>query len=179
MALASYTIDPSHSAVAFAVRHMVVAKARGRFTRFSGSFAFDAEDHGKSHVEVTIEAASIDTHEAQRDGHLKSADFFDVENHKEITFKSKKITGSGSDLKVTGDLTIRGVTHEVTLDVEHHGGGKDPWGNERIGFSAKTNINRKDYGLTWNQALETGGVLVSEKVEIEIDVEATKDKAAA
>lgn len=179
MALTNYTIDASHSAVGFAVRHMVVAKTRGRFTKFSGSFAFDAENPAASHVAVTIDVASIDTHDAQRDGHLRSPDFFDAENHKEITFKSKRVEGKGADLKVIGDLTIRGVTHEVTLDVEYAGGGKDPWGNERAGFAAKTSLNRKDYGLSWNAALETGGVLVGEKVEIEIDVEAIKDKAAA
>ena len=179
MALTNYTIDASHSAVGFAVRHMVVAKTRGRFTKFSGSFAFDAENPAASHVAVTIDVASIDTHDAQRDGHLRSPDFFDAENHKEITFKSKRVEGKGADLKVIGDLTIRGVMHEVTLDVEYAGGGKDPWGNERAGFAAKTSLNRKDYGLSWNAALETGGVLVGEKVEIEIDVEAIKDKAAA
>lgn len=179
MASAKYTIDSAHSSVAFSVRHMVVAKTRGRFTKFSGSFAFDPEDASKSHVDVAIDVSSIDTHEAQRDGHLKGADFFDAEKFKELTFKSKRVEGSGSDLRVTGDLTIKGVTHEVTLDVEYNGAGKDPWGNERAGFSAKTSINRKDYGLTWNQALETGGLLVGEKVEIEIDVEALKEKAAA
>lgn len=179
MALASYSIDSVHSSVNFAVRHMVVAKTRGQFKKFSGTFAFDPADLANSHVSVTIDAASIDTGDAQRDGHLRAADFLDVENHKEITFKSKRIEGSGSELRVVGDLTIRGVSREVTLDVEHHGGGKDPWGNERIGFSAKTAINRKDFGLTWNQTLETGGLLVGEKVEIEIDVEGIKDKAAA
>lgn len=179
MALANYTIDTSHSSVGFAVRHMVIAKTRGRFTKFAGTFAFDPEKPSASHVSVTIDVASIDTHDAQRDGHLRSPDFFDAENHKELTFKSKRVEGSGSDYKVTGDLTIRGTTHEVVLDVEYAGGGKDPWGNERVGFTARTSINRKDYGLTWNAALETGGVLVGEKVEIEIDVEALKDKAAA
>jgi polyisoprenoid-binding protein YceI len=179
MALASYSIDTTHSSVNFAVRHMVVAKVRGRFTKFSGSFAFDSADLSKSSVSVAIDVASIDTHEPQRDGHLRSPDFLDAENHKEITFKSTRVEGSGSELRVVGDLTIRGVTREVTLDVEHHGGGKDPWGNEKVGFSAKTSINRKDFGLAWNQVLETGGVLVGEKVEIEIDVEAVKDKAAA
>lgn len=179
MALANYTIDTVHSSVGFAVRHMVVAKTRGVFTKFSGTFAFDADDLSKSQVEVTIDAASIDTREAQRDAHLKSADFLDVEKHPEITFKSKRVERSDGDLRVIGDLTIHGVTREAALDVEHHGAGKDPWGNEKIGFSAKTTINRKDFGLTWNAALETGGVLVGEKVEIDIDVEGTKAKAAA
>jgi len=179
MALANYTIDAAHSSVGFSVRHLVIAKVRGRFTKFSGTFSFDQEDPSKSQVEVTIDAASIDTHDAQRDGHLRSADFFDVESHKELTFKSKRVEGSGSELRLIGDLTIRGVSHEVALDVEYSGGTKDPWGNEKIGFSAKTSIHRKDYGLTWNAALETGGVVVGEKVEIEIDVEGTKAKAAA
>lgn len=179
MALANYTIDTVHSSVGFAVRHMVVAKTRGVFTKFSGTFAFDPDDLSKSQVEVTIDAASIDTREAQRDAHLKSADFLDVEKHPEITFKSKRVERSDGDLRVIGDLTIRGVTREVALEAEYHGAGKDPWGNEKIGFSARTTINRKDFGLTWNAALETGGVLVGDKVEIDIDVEGTKAKAAA
>ena len=130
-------------------------------------------------MSVTIDVASIDTNEAQRDGHLKSPDFFDAENHKEMTFKSKRVEGKGSDLKVIGDLTIRGTTHEVTLDVEYAGISKDPWGNEKAGFEAKTTINRKDFGLVWNAVLETGGVAVGEKVEITLDIEALKDKAAA
>ncbi len=179
MPLTNFTIDAVHSSVAFSVRHLVVAKARGRFSKFSGAFAFDAEDVSKSHVEVTIDVASIDTNDAQRDGHLKSPDFFDAENHKEMTFKSKRVEGKGSDLKVIGDLTIRGTTHEVTLDVEYAGISKDPWGNEKAGFEAKTTINRKDFGLVWNAVLETGGVAVGEKVEITLDIEALKDKAAA
>ncbi len=179
MSLTNFTIDAAHSSVAFSVRHLVVAKARGRFSKFSGAFAFDDADPAKSHVSVTIDVASIDTNEAQRDGHLKSPDFFDVENHKEMTFKSKRVEGKGADLKVIGDLTIRGATHEVTLDVEYAGISKDPWGNEKAGFSAKTYIHRKDYGLVWNAVLETGGVAVSDKVEIELDIEALKDKAAA
>jgi polyisoprenoid-binding protein YceI len=179
MALASYTIDATHSSVGFAVRHLVIAKVRGVFTRFTGSFAFDAEDLSKSQVTVTIDASSIDTREAQRDGHLKSADFFDVEKFKDLTFKSTRVEGTGSELKVTGELTMHGVTKEVTLDVEHEGTGKDPWGNERQGFSAKGAVNRKDFGLVWNQTLDAGGVALGEKVEISIDVEGIKDKAAA
>lgn len=179
MALTNFTIDAAHSHVNFSVRHLVVAKVRGRFTKFAGTFAFDAESPANSHVSVSIDAGSIDTSDAQRDGHLKSPDFFDVENHKEITFKSKSVEGKGSAFKVTGDLTIHGVTKEVTLDVEYAGISKDPWGNEKAGFEAKTTINRKDYGLVWNAILETGGVAVGEDVKIELDVEALKDKAAA
>lgn len=179
MSLGTYTIDASHSSVGFAVRHLVIAKVRGVFTRFTGSFAFDPQDLSKSHVTVTIDASSIDTREAQRDGHLKSADFFDVEKFKELTFKSTRVEGTGTELKVTGELTMHGVTKEVTLDVEHEGTGKDPWGNDRQGFSAKGTVNRKDFGLVWNQTLDAGGVALGEKVEISIDVEGIKDKAAA
>ena len=174
MALTNYTIDASHSAVGFAVRHMVVAKTRGRFTKFSGSFAFDAENPAASHVAVTIDVASIDTHDAQRDGHLRSPDFFDAENHKEITFKSKRVEGKGADLKVIGDLTIRGVMHEVTLDVEYAGGGKDPWGNERAGFSTQAIVNRKEFGMVWNAALDQGGVMLGDEVTLTIDLETIK-----
>jgi len=179
MALASYSIDPAHSSVGFAVRHLVIAKVRGVFTRFTGTFAFDAEDLSRSHVAVTLDASSIDTREAQRDGHLKSADFFDVEKFRELTFKSTRVEGTGTELKVTGDLTMHGVTKEVTLDVEHEGSGKDAWGNDRLGFSAKGTVNRKDFGLVWNQTLDAGGVALGDKVELSIDVEGIKDKAAA
>ncbi|MFO0592616.1 MAG: YceI family protein [Polyangiaceae bacterium] len=179
MSLTNFTIDAAHSHVNFSVRHLVVAKVRGRFTKFSGAFAFDPAAPAQSHVAVSIDVNSIDTSDAQRDGHLKSPDFFDAENHKEITFKSKSVEGKGSDFKVTGDLTIHGVTKEVTLDVEYAGISKDPWGNEKAGFEAKTTINRKDFGLVWNAVLETGGVAVGEDVKIELDIEALKDKAAA
>ncbi len=176
--MATYTIDNAHSDVSFSVRHMVFAKVRGHFTKWTAALEVDPADPSKSSVQVTIEAASIDTREAQRDGHLKSADFLDVEKHPQITFKSRRIErAQKGHYKVTGDLTIRGVTHEVPLDIEELGGGKDPYGNERVGYNAKATITRTDWGLKWNQTLEAGGVLVGEKVDIEIEVEAIKPKS--
>ena len=171
--MTTYTIDYQHSDVGFSVRHMVFAKVRGHFTKWSADLAFDAADPAKSSLSVAIEAASIDTREPQRDAHLRSPDFLEAEKFPQLTFKSTKVEKTG-DKKyvVSGDLTIRGVARPVKLDVEELGGGKDPWGNERVAFAAKTRINRGDYGLKWNQALEAGGVLVAEQVDIEIDVEA-------
>ena len=175
MSQTEYNFDTSHSHVAFTVRHMVFAKARGEFTKWSGTAKLDESDLSKSSIEVSIDVASIDTHEEKRDGHLKSADFFDVENHPQMTFRGTGIEAKGQGkLALTGDLTIRGTTRPVTLEVEELGRGKDPWGNERVGFAAKTSINRTDFGLKWNQVLEAGGMLVGEKVDIEIDVELTK-----
>jgi polyisoprenoid-binding protein YceI len=180
MAVEQWNIDPAHSGVYFVVRHMVVSKVRGSFTRWSGVITSDDASPSASQVQARIEVASIDTREPQRDGHLKSADFFDVEHYPEITFRGTRVEPvDAQQLRVTGDLTIRDVTRPVTLEVEILGRGKDPWGNERIGFSAKTSINRGDFGLKWNQVLESGGVLVAEKVEIEIEVEATKAQPAA
>jgi polyisoprenoid-binding protein YceI len=175
--MTTYSIDNSHSDVGFSVRHMVFAKVRGHFNKWTASLSFDAADPTKSSVTVEIDAGSIDTREPQRDGHLKSPDFLDVVSHPTITFKSRHVEGAGpKKFKATGDLTIRGVTREVVLDVEELGAGKDPWGNERVLFNAKTAIDRTDYGLKWNQALEAGGVLVGERVDIEIDVEAVAGK---
>ncbi|MBI2391438.1 MAG: YceI family protein [Deltaproteobacteria bacterium] len=171
--MANWVIDNSHSHIDFSVRHMVFAKVRGAFRKWNAQLAL-AEDLASSTVNVEVEVASIDTGEEKRDGHLRSADFFDAETHPKMTFASKRIDKTQGTLLVVGDLTIHGVTKEVALDVEETGRGKDPWGNERVGFSAKTSINRADYGLTWNAALETGGVLVGEKVEISIEVEAVK-----
>jgi polyisoprenoid-binding protein YceI len=174
MAREKWNFDATHSSVDFVVRHMAVSKVRGRFTKWSGSVEFDPANLADASLSVSIDVDSIDTHEAQRDGHLKSPDFFDAANHPKITFEGKKVEASGSDLKITGDLTIRGTTKSVTLEGEYLGTGKDPWGGTRAGFSAKTSIEREDFGLTWNAALETGGVLVGKKVEIEIDVELVK-----
>lgn len=166
-------IDTSHSGVHFIVRHMVVSKVRGVFGAFSGTIDYDAENVERSKVQVEIDAASIDTREAKRDAHLRSADFFDVENFPKLTFQSTGVKKTGDDtLAVTGDLTIHGVTRPVTLKVEQSGGGKDPWGNERLVWSATTDINRKDFGLNWNQVLEAGGLLVSEKIVIELEIQA-------
>ena len=177
--MTTWNIDTSHSGIHFSVRHMVIAKVRGAFDRFSGVVELDESNPAASKVSVRIEAASIDTREEKRDAHLRSADFFDVAQYPELTFTSTKIEKlGGDDYRVTGDLTIHGVTKEVVLDAESLGAGKDPWGNDRIAFSAKTAVNRKDFGLTWNQALETGGVLVGEKIEISLDVQAVKAAAS-
>jgi len=174
--MTSYTIDPAHSVADFKVRHLMVSNVRGEFSGVTGTVQFDAENPANSNVEATIPVNTIQTREPQRDTHLKSADFFDVENFPQITFVSTKVAKKGDEeYKVTGDLTIHGVTKEVTLDVEGPAPeAKDPWGNLKSGASAKTKINRKDFGLEWNMALETGGVLVGEDVQIHLDLELTK-----
>lgn len=172
--MTSYTIDSAHSNVDFSIRHLVVAKVRGSFTRFTGSLELDPDDVTRSRVTAEIEAASISTNEEKRDAHLRSADFFDVETYPLLTFASKRVERVGGRLHVTGDLTIRGITRPVVLRVEQLGLAKDPWGNQRAAFSASTSIDRKDYGLHWNQLLEAGGVMVGEKVEINLDIEAVQ-----
>ena len=174
-----WEIDSSHSSVHFSVRHLVIAKVRGSFARWSGTVQAPDGDFSKATVDVVIDASSIDTGVAQRDDHLKSADFFDVAQYPELRFTAKSVRPrSAGHLDVTGDLTIKGVTKEVVLSVEHHGEAKDPWGNVRAAFTAKTSIDRKEFGLTWNQVLETGGVMVGDKVDIEIEIEAVKQAAA-
>lgn len=171
----TWTIDPAHTQAGFKVKHMMIATVRGRFTDLSGTLELDEEDWTRSKVSVEIDAASIDTREEDRDAHLRSGDFLDVETHPEITFESASIEEVGDDrYTVRGDLTIRGETRPVDLDVEVEGRGRDPWGGERIGFAATTKIDRRDFGLTWNKALETGGVLVGQEVEITLDVEVVK-----
>ena len=178
MALETWKIDPSHSAIGFSVRHMVVSKTRGRFTKWSGQIRFDPANPAASSVEVTIDPASIDTADAQRDAHLRSPDFFDVEKYPVASFRSTKVEDRGGDrYDITGDLTIHGVTRPVVLDAVYEGSGKDPWGGERAGFIASTTIVRKDFGLEWNKALDTGGVLVGEKVELSLEVEAIRQAA--
>jgi polyisoprenoid-binding protein YceI len=175
--MATYSVDTAHSEISFSVRHMVFAKVRGHFKTWTVSLAYDPQNPTKSTVEVDIDAASIDTREAQRDAHLRSPDFLDAEKFPKIIFKSKRIEPSGKGhYKVVGDLTIHGETHDVALDVEETGRGKDPWGNERVGFSAKGSIERSQWGLKWNQALETGGVLVADKIDIDIEAEAIQGK---
>jgi polyisoprenoid-binding protein YceI len=178
MAQTTWTIDPAHTGIHFMARHMMFTKVRGSFKSFQGTLALDEADLTKSKVDVTIDAASVDTGEPKRDGHLKSADFFDVEKFPALTFKSKSIAKKGKDYAVTGDLTIHGVTKEIVLDADFEGKGKDPWGNEKMAFSAKTTVNREDFGLKWNQVLEAGGVLVGTKIEIELDVQAVAPKAS-
>ncbi|NVB84853.1 MAG: YceI family protein [Kofleriaceae bacterium] len=176
----NWNIDGTHSSIGFTVRHMVFSKVRGRFGSYTATLELDEADLTRSKIEVAIDAASIDTGTEQRDGHLRSADFFDVEKYPHLRFRSTRIEKDDeTSYRMIGELTIRDVTREVTLDVEATGKGKDPWGNERLGFVAKTSFNRKDYGLNWNQLLEAGGVLVGEKVEIELEIQAVKAAATA
>ena len=175
--MTTYQIDPTHSEITFTVRHMMFAKVRGHFTKWTSTLAYDTADPSKTRVQVEIDTASIDTREPQRDGHLRSGDFLDAEKFPKMVFTSKRIEPAGqSRYRVVGDLRIRDVTREVALDVEQTGGGKDPWGNERLGFSVKTAISRGEWGLKWNQALEAGGVLVSDKVDIEAEVQVVQKK---
>ena len=170
--MTTWNIDTSHSGVHFTIRHMVIAKVRGSFDRWQGTIEYDAANPAASKVSARIETASIDTREEKRDAHLRSADFFDVEKYPAMTFESTKVEKAGDDrLRVMGNLTIHGVTKEVVLDVEALGTGKDPCGNERVAFGAQVSINRKDFGLSWNQALETGGVLVGEEVHITLEAQ--------
>jgi polyisoprenoid-binding protein YceI len=174
-----WEIDSSHSSLHFSVRHLVIAKVRGSFARWSGTIQAPDGDVAKATVEVTIDASSIDTGVADRDTHLKSGDFFDVARYPELRFVGKRVQmQSAAEVDVIGDLTIKGATSEVVLRVEQHGQVKDPWGNVRAGFTARTSIDRKMFGLTWNQVLETGGVMVGDRVEIEAEIEAVKQVAA-
>ena len=172
----TYAIDPSHSTVEFIARHMMITKVRGRFGAVQGTIVVPDGSDRPSEVDVTIDAKSIDTREEQRDAHLRSADFFDTENTPVIAFKSSHIEGTADDFKITGELSMHGVTREVTLNAEFEGRGTDPWGNSKAGYSAWGKVNRKDFGLNWNAALETGGVLVSDEIKIEINVQASLAK---
>ncbi|XXF76721.1 YceI family protein [Myxococcaceae bacterium GXIMD 01537] len=178
---ASYEIDSSHSSAQFSVKHLMVSNVRGEFGKVTGAVNFDEKDPTKSTVEATIDASTINTREPKRDEHLKSPDFFDVAKYPSITFKSKSVKKAGAGkLKVAGDLTMHGVTKEVVLDVEGPSKEiKDPWGNSKAGATATTKLNRKDFGLGWNKALETGGVVVGDEVAVTIDLELTKKPDAA
>lgn len=172
-----WVIDPAHSSVEFAVKHMVIATVRGRFTQFDVQLEADEEQPLQSKVVASIDIASIDTRNADRDAHLRSADFFDLENHPQLRFVSRYIEPTGENSgRIVGDLTIRGVTREVALDTTFTGRAKSPWGQEVAGFSAETAINRKDFGLTWNRSLETGGVLVADEIKIFIEIEAIRQQ---
>jgi polyisoprenoid-binding protein YceI len=180
MPATNWEFDRSHSSVNFHVRHLMVSKVRGQFHDWRGVLELDDSDVTKSRVEVTIAAKSVDTRDTKRDDHLRSADFLDVEKFPELAFKSTKIERTGDDTaKVHGELAIHGVTRPVVLDVELSPQVKDPWGGTRTGFAAKTAISRKDFGLTWNVALEAGGLLVGDKVEITLELEAVKAAAKA
>jgi polyisoprenoid-binding protein YceI len=172
---ADYKIDADHSTVGFKIKHLAISTVPGRFTEFGGTFSFDPAKIDASKADVKVGVKSINTEQAKRDNHLRSPDFFDVEKFPDMTFKTTKIEPSSKDaFKAVGDLTIHGVTKLVTLDVKFGGAAKDPMGNERVAFSATTKINRKDFGLTWNKMLETGGLLVGEDVDISIEVEGIK-----
>ena len=176
MAKTKWNVDLAHSSVDFWVRHMMVSRAKGAFHNFEASIEADPEDLTTADISFSIDVNSIDTRNEERDKHLKSADFFDVENHPKITFKSTKIEKTGdSKYDVTGDLTIKGITRPVTFSVTYEGQGKNPWGAIVAGFSAEGKINRTDFGLTWNTPLETGGVLVGEDVYINLEIEATEE----
>ncbi|MDA8062457.1 MAG: YceI family protein [Actinomycetota bacterium] len=170
-----YTLDTSHSTIGFSARHAMVTKVRGRFDEVSGSGHFDADDPSKSSLEVVIQAKSIDTGNADRDNHLRSNDFLAMDEFPEIRFVSTSVTRDRADhYQVVGDLTIKGVTKAVTIDFEHTGAAVDPFGNHRVGFEGRTTINRKDWGVNWNAPLEAGGLLVSENINLELDVSAIK-----
>jgi polyisoprenoid-binding protein YceI len=177
-ATGTYTIDPSHSRIGFVARHAMVTKVRGSFNEFEGSGHFDAEQPANSHLELTIQAASIDTRNADRDGHLRSNDFFDMETYPTISYRSTAVEAVDADTyRVTGDLTIKGVSKPVTIDFEYTGTAVDPFGNTRLGLEGQVVVNRKDWGINWNAALDAGGVLVSEKVTLEFEVSAIKSAA--
>jgi polyisoprenoid-binding protein YceI len=174
-AVATWKVDSAHTSVEFAVRHLMITTVKGRFAEVSGVVKSHDGDPAKGEVDITINAASIDTREAQRDAHLRSADFFEVETYPTITFRSKRVDDvAGDRFTLVGDLTMHGVTKEVALDVTSEGRAKDPWGGERSGFTATAKVKRSEFGLTWNQLLETGGLAVSDDIKISIDVELVK-----
>jgi polyisoprenoid-binding protein YceI len=171
----TWTIDPAHTEVGFAVKHLMISTVRGRFGDVRGTITLEGNDVTRSSVEAEIATASIDTRQEQRDTHLRSADFFEVDTYPTIAFRSTRIERIENDrYRITGNLTIRDVTREVALETTDEGRGRDPWGGERLAFSAATTIDRRDFGLTWNQALETGGVLVSNEIKISIDLQAVR-----
>jgi len=168
----TWTIDASHSTVEFVAKHMMITTVKGRFSDITGRIVADEANFADSSVEVTMQAESLDTRTGERDAHLRSPDFLDVDRYPTITFRSTSIRGTKEKFQVTGDLTIRDITKPITLDVEFGGEGKDPWGGTRASFSAHGKFDRRDYGLTWNVALETGGILVSNEVKINIEAQA-------
>jgi polyisoprenoid-binding protein YceI len=175
MALVKWDFDYVHSSIDFTVRHLLVSKVRGRFTKWAGTLEIDEQDLARSRLDVNIDVASVDTHEPQRDAHLRSGDFFEAEKFPQMTFKSTRVEPRGTDrLVVTGDLTLRGATHAVVLEVERGGVvAKDPWGKRRAGFTATTTIHRKDFGVSYNQVLDQGGLALSEDVAVTLEIEAT------
>lgn len=171
-----WNVDPSHSSIGFSVKHMMISKVKGSFSDYEAVVEANGQDLSGAAINFTINVASINTGSADRDNHLRSADFFDTETYPTITFKSTDVQKKGDDYALTGDLTIKGVTRPATFDVEYEGKGTNPWGQEVVGYSAESKINRKEFGLTWNQALETGGVLVGEDIKISLDIQAAEAK---
>ncbi|CAH0131280.1 Protein YceI [Peribacillus simplex] len=171
-----WTVDPTHSAIEFSVKHMMIAKVKGSFNKFEASILANPSDLTTAEIDFTVDVASIDTRNADRDNHLRSADFFDVEKNPTLTFKSTKIVKTNEDeYDVTGNVTLNGITQEETFSITFEGQGKDPWGNEKAGFSGKGKVKRSDYGLTYNAALETGGVLIGDQITLTIEIEAAKE----
>ncbi|MES1040425.1 YceI family protein [Peribacillus simplex] len=171
-----WTVDPTHSAIEFSVKHMMIAKVKGSFNKFEANILANPSDLTTAEIDFTVDVASIDTRNADRDNHLRSADFFDVEKNPTLTFKSTKIVKTDEDeYDVTGNVTLNGVTQEETFSITFEGQGKDPWGNEKAGFSGKGKIKRSDYGLTYNAALETGGVLIGDQITLTIEIEVAKE----
>lgn len=176
----TYTIDPSHSQIGFGARHAMVTKVRGQFNEFSGTGFFNAENPAESTIEVTIQAKSINTNNADRDAHLRSNDFFSMDEFPVITFASTSFSKTDAETySVTGDLTIKGIAKSITFDLEYTGTAVDPWGNTRVGFEGKVTVNRKDWGINFNAALEAGGVLVGEKISLEFEISAIRSGDAA
>lgn len=176
----TYAIDPVHSRIGFAVRHAMVSKIRGSFNDFEGSGFFDADEPSNSQLQLRIKADSIDTRNEDRDAHLRTNDFFDMDNYPEITFTSTSVEGKGEDaFLVTGDLTVRGVSKPVTIDFEYTGAATDPFGNNRVGFEGTAEVNRKDWGINWNATLDAGGVMIGDKVTLDLDVSAIRSDDAA
>jgi polyisoprenoid-binding protein YceI len=170
----AWKLDPTHSTVEFSAKHLMITTVKGRIADVEGTIYTNENDPKSSSVEATLKTASIDTRTDQRDQHLRSADFLNVEQYPEIKFKSTRIEGSKQEFKLTGDLTIRDVTRPITLDVTYEGQTKDPWGGERVGFNATGKIDRRDFGLTWNQLLETGGVAVGNEIKLSLDIQAVR-----
>ena len=176
MTKTKWTVDPTHSAIVFSVKHMMIAKVKGSFNKFDATISADPADLTTAEIDFTVDLASIDTRNTDRDNHLRSADFFDVEKNPTLTFKATNIKKTKDDTyAITGDVTLNGVTKEETFDITFEGQGKDPWGTEKAGFSGKGKVKRSDYGLTYNAALETGGVLIGDQITLSIDIEAAKE----
>lgn len=175
---ANFTLDPSHSEIGFSVRHLMITNVKGKFNKYEGKFVFDEKSGNLSNVDVMIDPKSIDTNDDKRDEHLRSPDFFDATKYSKITFKGDKVEiKTGKPVKITGTLTMRGVAKPVSLDIDYRGLQVDPWGNEKIGFGLTGKLNRKDWGISWNKALDKGGVTVSDEVAVNIEGEALKEKA--